>query len=129
MKPTPRGEPGDAGAAGAGVLLVTDVYPPGCGGSGWSAHALARTLVDRGHPVEVVGIDPTADGSAQRIFDGIRVVEVGVRAARRNPLRRLGQRDYAYEPLFDHLDRRLRDDPLLRIVHAQHLHSGPPSVA
>jgi hypothetical protein len=39
------------------VLLVTDAFPPVCGGSGWSTFELARGLVARGHHVEVVKTD------------------------------------------------------------------------
>ena len=118
-----------SGVEGAAIWLVTDVYPPGCGGSGWSTHALARTLDHRGHSVEVISIDPGASGVSQRVFDGIRVVEVGVRSARRNPLRRLGGRDYAHVHMERYLSERLRDDHDVRILHAQHLHSGAPTVA
>jgi len=111
------------------VWLVTDVYPPGCGGSGWSTHALAQTLAARGHPVEVISIDPAGYGIGQRVFEGINVVEVGVAGARRNPLRRLGAPDYAHRALEQYLSARLEDSPEVRILHAQHLHSGPPTVA
>jgi glycosyltransferase involved in cell wall biosynthesis len=33
------------------VLLPSDVFPPRCGGAGWSAHALALALIERGHAV------------------------------------------------------------------------------
>ncbi|MCH7826162.1 MAG: glycosyltransferase family 4 protein, partial [Acidobacteria bacterium] len=118
-----------SGVEGAAIWLVTDVYPPGCGGSGWSTHALARTLVHRGHSVEVISIDPGATGVSQRVFDGIHVVEVGVQSARRNPLRRLGGRDYAHNHMERYLNERLRNDRDVRILHAQHLHSGAPTVA
>ncbi len=36
------------------VLLPTDVFPPGCGGAGWSAHALATALQARGHHVTAI---------------------------------------------------------------------------
>lgn len=112
-----------------GVWLVTDVYPPGCGGSGWSTHALAQTLVARGHCVEVISLDPGAEGFSQRVFEDIQVTELGVGRARRNPLRRLGAQDYAHEALERYLAARLEETPRPRILHAQHLHSGPPTVA
>lgn len=111
------------------VWLVSDVYPPECGGSGWSAHALARMLVERGHGVEVIVVDPTRTGLSQRLYDEIRIFEVGVRASRRNPLRRLGSHDYAYAALSRFLDRRLGQEPSVEVVHAQHLHSGPPALS
>jgi glycosyltransferase involved in cell wall biosynthesis len=111
------------------VWLVTDVYPPGCGGSGWSTHQLALTLAERGHAVEVIAIDPARDGVSQRVFEGIEVSELGVVRARRNPLRRLGATDYAHRALQRYLSARLQETPEVRVVHAQHLHSGPPAVA
>lgn len=111
-----------------GVWLVTDVYPPGCGGSGWSTHALARTLAARGHRVEVISLDPDAEGLSQRVFEDIHVTELGVGRARRNPLRRLGAQDYAHEALERYLAARLEETPRPGILHAQHLHSGPPTV-
>jgi glycogen(starch) synthase len=36
------------------IMLLTDVFPPGSGGSGWSTYYLAKALAERGHGVEVV---------------------------------------------------------------------------
>jgi glycosyltransferase involved in cell wall biosynthesis len=36
------------------VLLITDVFPPGSGGSGWSTYYLGKALADRGHKVRVL---------------------------------------------------------------------------
>lgn len=36
------------------ILLPTDVFPPRCGGAGWSAHALALALQARGHNVSAI---------------------------------------------------------------------------
>lgn len=36
------------------ILLPSDVFPPVCGGAGWSAHALARALQQRGHRVTAI---------------------------------------------------------------------------
>jgi len=33
------------------ILIATDVFPPKCGGSGWSSYYLARALRERGHYV------------------------------------------------------------------------------
>ena len=110
------------------VWLVTDVYPPECGGSGWSTHALARVLLDRGHHVAVIGIDPSRPGVTRRTYDGVEVTEVGVSSARRSPRRRLGSHDYAYRVLARYLAERLAEEPDVGILHAQHLHSGPPAI-
>ncbi len=124
-----RGRKRPPSRAKLSVLLVTDVYPPGCGGSGWSTHALAQALVARGHPLEVVSLDPSVAGMTQRVFEGIRVVEIGVRSQRRNPFRRLGRRDFAHDAVQGYLEARLQADAGVDLLHAQHLHSGPPAVA
>src|SRR5438874_3543534 len=36
------------------VLLITDVFPPGSGGSGWSTYYLGKALKERGHSVSVM---------------------------------------------------------------------------
>ena len=36
------------------VVLVTDVFPPRSGGSGWSTYYLGKALSERGHAVQVV---------------------------------------------------------------------------
>lgn len=107
------------------VLIVTDVYPPGCGGSGWSTDALVRTLADRGHRVEVVELDAARDGVSRRRYDGVDVETLGLRRARANPVRRLGAREYSFAAVRGHVARRLGEDPGIAVVHAQHLHSGP----
>lgn len=111
------------------IWLVTDVYPPDCGGSGWSTHALALALRERGHEPRVIVAEPAHDRIAHRRFEEIEVTEVGVRGARRSVRRRLGARDYAHEALTSYLQRRLATEPEVDVLHAQHLHSGPPAIA
>ncbi len=111
-----------------GVLIVTDVYPPDCGGSGWSAHSLVKTLASEGHRVEVMEIDPTGDDDARR-YEGQTVRSIGTAAARRSPVRRLGANDYAFATVRERVTQRLLAAPELEVVHAQHLHSGPGAVA
>jgi glycosyltransferase involved in cell wall biosynthesis len=48
------------------ILLPTDVFPPVCGGAGWSAHALARTLQERGHRVTAIVPRPVRAPQAVR---------------------------------------------------------------
>ena len=109
------------------VWLVTDVYPPGCGGSGWSTHALARVLTDHGHDVTVIVIDSSRRDLTTREYEGVAVTCVGVREGRtvRN---RLGARDFSHAAIASYLETRLRANPDVDILHAQHLHSSPPTV-
>ncbi len=55
------------------VLLLTDVFPPGSGGSGWSAYYLGKALQERGHEVRVVR--PRYSEGVARVR--IRIVEYG----------------------------------------------------
>ena len=48
------------------VLLVTDAFPPVCGGSGWSTYELARGLRARGHDVTIVQPRPGHAGGRAR---------------------------------------------------------------
>lgn len=111
------------------ILVTTDVYPPGCGGSGWSTDALVRTLRDRDHRVEVVELDARRFGTTRRVYDGVEIETLGLRRWRRDPTRRLGAREYSFAPVRRHVAARLRDDPEIAVVHAQHLHSGPGALA
>ena len=73
-----RGAP--RGAA-VNVLLVTDAFPPVCGGSGWSTYELARGLRTRGHAILVVQPRPgTAETIRDVSYDGFRVIEFGALA-------------------------------------------------
>jgi len=44
------------------ILLVTDAFPPVCGGSGWSTYELARGLRSGGHDIAVVQPKPGTTG-------------------------------------------------------------------
>lgn len=50
------------------ILFVTDVFPPHCGGSGWSVYFFARGLRKRGHEVRIVSLD-----RKPRSYDGFEV--------------------------------------------------------
>ena len=58
------------------VLLVTDSFPPGSGGSGWSTFELARQLRARGHHVAVVHATPGDKTSLHHTeYEGIHVTQ------------------------------------------------------
>lgn len=61
-------------------LLVTDAFPPICGGSGWSTYELARGLRSRGHHVVIVRPTPGASGVRQVRYDDFDVHEFGAPA-------------------------------------------------
>jgi glycosyltransferase involved in cell wall biosynthesis len=52
----------------ANILYVTDVFPPHCGGSGWSVYFFARALRAGGHTVQIFALD-----GPSRQYDGFNV--------------------------------------------------------
>ncbi len=109
------------------VLITTDSFPPGCGGSGWSTYELARGLTAIGHDVEVAHIRP-GGRRRTRSYEGLIVEDHGVVAPGVPFVRNYFKNERSYRRLV----------PVLRdavvsgrfdIVHAQHVLSGPPSVA
>ncbi|HMA37636.1 MAG TPA: glycosyltransferase family 4 protein [Chloroflexia bacterium] len=108
------------------------MFPPHCGGAGWSAYYLAQALRDRGHTVAVVR--PRFDPAARQVrvhrveYEGLPVAELVVPAPR-NPLWRLLTRNV----LAPRLLRRLVEQEAHRLeadlIHAQHALTVPAAVA
>lgn len=67
------------------VWLITDVFPPASGGSGWSTYYLGKALAERGHSVRVVRprYGESVVRPARRVveYGGLAVEEVLVPAA------------------------------------------------
>ena len=111
------------------VLITTDVFPPVCGGSGWSTYELARGLRARGH--EITLARPRFDvpkAGETGAFDEFRPLEFRARA----PGIPFVRNYFKHERLAPRFARWLREVARARrieIVHAQHRLSGPPSVA
>ncbi len=64
------------------VFLPTDVFPPRTGGAGWSSHALAVALLERGHQVTALVPKAGMHGLDRRVEAGVPVVDVGYQPAR-----------------------------------------------
>lgn len=92
------------------VLLTTDAFPPGSGGSGRSSATLASSLVRRGHRVRVVVGRKAPQGQTQ--WEGVAVSEVVIPDAA--PGGRARERAFA-----EGLTRVLGDEAW-DVVHAQH---------
>ena len=109
------------------VLLVTDSFPPNCGGSGWSTYELARGLRSRGHEVDVVQPRPGGQRRLLRSYDGFAVEELGAAA----PGFPFVRNYFKNERLWRRLDLRLRGRlgaGAFDVVHAQHVLTTVPSV-
>jgi glycosyltransferase involved in cell wall biosynthesis len=62
------------------ILLPTDVFPPRCGGAGWSAHALALALIGRGHAVTAIVPQQGTRGVTRENVLGVPTVRFGYSA-------------------------------------------------
>src|SRR5262249_13908156 len=90
------------------VLIVTDSFPPLCGGSGWSSWYLTRGLVGRGHHVEVVKIDVRSrPGVFERPYEGLRVTQFCRRATSIPVARNVVKNERLWSSLTAYLESRL----------------------
>ncbi len=110
------------------VLIVTDAFPPRCGGSGWSTFHLARALAARGHAVRVVMPQANLAGVTRREYEGIDTADFGY-ALHDVPYVRSFERDLRLrQRLEEFLVAELGARPA-DVVHAQHALSTPPAIA
>ncbi len=62
------------------IMLVTDVFPPGSGGSGWSTFYLGKALAARGHAVQVLRpryVEVVAHPTRRIVqYEGMHIVEL-----------------------------------------------------
>jgi glycosyltransferase involved in cell wall biosynthesis len=110
------------------VLLVTDSFPPLCGGSGWSTWELTRGLLARGHHVEVIKVEARSrSGVHERTHEGVRVTHFCRRATNVPVVRNFVKNERLWDALTGYLTGRLRDGDV-DIVHAQHVMSTVPAI-
>ena len=110
------------------VLIVTDAFPPVCGGSGWSTYELARGLRRIGHRVLVV--QPrraTAETVRETSYDGFRVLEFGASAPAVPYVRNYFKNERLYARLADFLVPLIRREQI-EIVHGQHVMTCLPAI-
>ena len=116
------------------VLIATDAFPPMCGGSGWSTYELARGLRARGHDLLIVrpragaSRSGTPPGDRGEEYDGFRPIEFPVWAPPIPFVRNYFKNERLYGRLASFLVDVIRTRRI-EIVHAQHLLSGPASIA
>ena len=110
------------------ILLATDSFPPVCGGSGWSTYELAKGLRRRGHGVIVVQPRPgEPEGSREREYEGIRVVEFGFAAPALPYVRNYFKNERLYPRLADRLSEVIEREGV-ELVHGQHVLTSLPSI-
>jgi len=110
------------------ILLVTDSFPPVCGGSGWSTFELARGLVTRGHHVEVVKASPGEHHEpSETTLDGISVTNYEIRAPKVPFVRNMVKNEQLWARLASYLTRRLGAGSF-DVIHGQHVMTTVPSI-
>jgi glycogen(starch) synthase len=110
------------------VLVVTDSFPPNCGGSGWSTWELVRGLLGRGHDVDVVR---TLASDRSRVVasshEGVAVTNVEQRAPALPFLRNVAKNEWLWRRLTDYLvTTHLKRG--FDVIHAQHVMTTVPSI-
>jgi glycosyltransferase involved in cell wall biosynthesis len=110
------------------ALVVTDSFPPGCGGSGWSTWELVRGLLERGHDVDVIR---TMASDESRItaasYEGVAVTIVEQRAPAIPFVRNVAKNEWLWRRLSEYLV----TSHLTRgfdLIHAQHVMTTVPSI-
>lgn len=109
------------------MLLVTDSFPPRCGGSGWSTYELARGLRARGHGVQIVQPRPGQQRDGRREHDGFVVDEIAATAPALPFVRNYFKNERLWRHLAGRLAGRLARTPV-DIIHAQHVLTTVPSI-
>lgn len=110
------------------VLVVTDAFPPVCGGSGWSTWELTKGLTARGHHVDVVKVEigsPAAIVDQQ--YESTRIT-VFRRPAPQIPfVRNVVKNEQLWRELAAYLSARVAGSEI-DIIHAQHVMTTVPSI-
>jgi glycogen(starch) synthase len=111
------------------VLIVTDSFPPRCGGSGWSTYELAHGLVARGHHIEVVKVETGDEPSAicEGTYESLPVTTFRKTTPGMPVVRNLAKNERLWADLASYLTSRLRTHPV-DVVHAQHVMTTVPAI-
>jgi glycogen synthase len=111
------------------ILLPTDVFPPRCGGAGWSAHALALALIERGHIVSAVVPRQGAEGVVREEVLGVPTLRWGYYAPRIPFVQNYFRHERLWARLAEALTREIADyGGQSAILHAQHVQVAPATV-
>jgi glycogen(starch) synthase len=113
------------------ILLPTDVFPPRCGGAGWSAHALALALIARGHTVTAIVPREGQEGIRTGDILGVPTVFAGYRAPRIPFVRNYARNERLWPHLAQVIIETSTSPPFhhpATIIHAQHVQVAPSAV-
>lgn len=103
------------------IIIPSDVFPPKCGGAGWSAHALALALQARGEHVTAV-VPRSNQQAAIHRYDVLGVSTINVATPTvALPLVRDLARQWVWVPRIRRALINAMVDPTQTIIHAQHI--------
>ena len=110
------------------IALISDVFPPKCGGSGWSSFYLAQALRQSGHKVSVVvPKEGKAFGESERDYEGLKISEFIYPAAQIPFVRNYSRNERLYPRFAAFLETFFRKNQI-EIAHGQHYLTIPPTV-
>ncbi len=112
------------------ILLPTDVFPPRCGGAGWSAHALALALIARGHIVTAIVPREGHHGRLTSAILGVPTISFGYRATHIPFVRNYARNERLWSRLAQVIvEAGAAQTPRpATIIHAQHVQAAPAAV-
>jgi glycosyltransferase involved in cell wall biosynthesis len=111
------------------VLIVTDSFPPVCGGSGWSTWELVHGLQGRGHHVEVIKVEiGSPAGVRSGHHESVPVTTFRRTAPNVPALRNMVKNEALWRELTAYLTRTRLAGRGVDIIHAQHVMTTVPSV-
>jgi len=109
------------------ILMPTDVFPPRCGGSGWSAYYLAKALEERGHEVTVLVPKPNLKGVSLGKYNGLGIIYVGYKTSNIPLVKNYYKNEVFWKDLGAFLTHYLAREQY-DIIHAQHQMTIIPSI-
>ncbi len=109
------------------IVLAVDVFPPKCGGAGWSSYHLARALARRGHQVLAVVPREGQRGVRERAYGGVAIRDFGYAGPHVPFLRNLFRNELLWPRLGRYLAVLVRAGPY-DLIHAQHSQTIPAAV-
>ncbi len=113
--------------------MPSDVFPPKCGGAGWSAHALALALMGQGHQVQALVPQRQRPGLEQHDILGVQSIIRGYQAPNLPFVLNYFRHERLWPVLAEDLVHMARvqsakASALPGIIHAQHVQVAPAAI-
>ncbi len=110
------------------IIMASDVFPPRCGGAGWSTHALAVALQGQGYTVTAIVPQERVGRVERNITLGVPTVRVPYTATRLPFVRNYHRHERLWRPLADAIVAEIQTATRPVVIHAQHVQSVPAAI-